>query len=155
MVDVEESYIKCYPRKDKNGAIQGYQRRVLLSSHGKIGGCPENEIPTPVVVIGEDDYLTLKEAFDTYQNMEKGHQIEVNLLNTQIQTLKEDLEAKEQEIRGAISFISTAWTILSDLKSRKWYQVLRYNPPSLQKLRKPPNTLLTLPEEAPIDQEDL
>lgn len=155
MVEYEESLIKCYARKDKQGEIKGYQRRVLLSDKGKLGGCPEPEDPRPVVVLYKDDFLELKKMFDTYQEAEKDQLQEVHDLKEKVKEYKEELEGKEQDIRQAIGFIGVAWAGIQDLKGRSWWDRLRGNiPESLMQLHKPPGDLLPLPEDAPITLED-
>lgn len=154
MADYEESFIKCYARKGSDGEILGYQRRVLLSSTGKLGGCPEDTDPPAAVVLWKNDFLELKKVVDTYQEAEKELKKRVDQLKQEVNDLNIELEDKEQEIRQAIAFIGVAWAGIQDLKGRSWWDRLRGNiPNSLMQLQKPPRALLPLPKEPPIEGE--
>jgi len=97
LVEYEESFIKCYARKGSDGEILGYQRRVLLSSNGKLGGCPEDTDPRPVLVLWKDDFLRVKEGFSIYQEAETRLKKEVDNLNGKVDKLESDLKDKEDE----------------------------------------------------------
>lgn len=152
MVEYEESFIKCYARKDKNGDIKGYQRRVLLSDKGKLGGCPEDTNTRGVVVVWKDDFLELKERLNTYQKAEIDQQKRVDQLKQEVDKLNYTIEGKDREIRQAIGFIGVAWAGIQDLRGRSWWDRLRGNiPESLVQLHRPPSDLLPLPEDEPIN----
>jgi len=148
LVEYEESFIKCYARKGSDSEILGYQRRVLLSSTGKLGGCPEDTDPPAVVVLWKKDFLDLKRELTLYQEAETRTKKELQELTESNHQLKQGIDDKELEIRKAIAFIGVAWAGIQDLKKRSWWERLRGGiPESLIQLQKPPSEIFPLPED--------
>lgn len=125
-MEYETSFIKCYPRPEKDGKIPGYQRRILLKGDGALKGCPDNDDPIQVAIIHAKDFHKFQNIdLDKIDDME----LEVKATLNQLTTLQLKYEKTLEDLSRATGIIGLQQVAITKYDKYSFLERLRGKKP--------------------------